>query len=56
MSWGYWGIVTGLLVLLALFFVCVEILYAAPLTTGVDKTDVPVGSPDQAALSTKHAA
>jgi hypothetical protein len=27
MSWGYWGIVTGLMVLLAIFFVCVDILY-----------------------------
>ena len=28
MTWGYWGIVSGLLILLGMFFVCMEILYA----------------------------
>ncbi len=28
MSWGYWGIVAGLVVLLAVFFICMELLYA----------------------------
>jgi len=28
MTWGYWGIVSGLLILLGVFFVCMEILYA----------------------------
>jgi hypothetical protein len=28
MSWGYWGIVTGLVVLLVVFFVSMEILYS----------------------------
>jgi hypothetical protein len=28
MSWGYWGIVAGLAVLLAVFFICMELLYA----------------------------
>jgi len=27
-AWGYWGIVAGLLVLLAIFFACMEILYS----------------------------
>jgi hypothetical protein len=28
MSWGYWGIVVGLLSMVAVFFVCMEIMYA----------------------------
>jgi hypothetical protein len=28
MTWGYWGIVSGLLILLGIFFVAMEILYA----------------------------
>ncbi|MDE3036667.1 MAG: hypothetical protein KGJ14_11910 [Nitrospirota bacterium] len=28
MSWGYWGIVAGLAGLLAVFFICMELLYA----------------------------
>ena len=28
MSWGYWGIVAGLLSMVAAFFVCMEIVYA----------------------------
>jgi hypothetical protein len=28
MSWGYWGIVAGLLSMVAVFFVCMEIVYA----------------------------
>jgi hypothetical protein len=27
MSWGYWGIVAGLLVLLTIFFFCMDLLY-----------------------------
>lgn len=27
MSWGYWGIVAGLLVLLTVFFFCMDLLY-----------------------------
>lgn len=27
MSWGYWGIVTALLLLLTVFFFCVDLLY-----------------------------
>ncbi|CAI4033558.1 MAG TPA: hypothetical protein VLA99_01445 [Nitrospiraceae bacterium] len=29
MSWGYWGIVAGLLTMVGLFFVCMAILYPA---------------------------
>jgi hypothetical protein len=28
MSWGYWGIVTGLVVLVATFFICLELVYS----------------------------
>jgi hypothetical protein len=28
MSWGYWGIVVGLVVEVAVFFVCMEIVYS----------------------------
>ncbi|HJR78019.1 MAG TPA: hypothetical protein VJ805_13645 [Nitrospiraceae bacterium] len=28
MSWGYWGIVAGLLTMVVTLFVCIEILYA----------------------------
>jgi hypothetical protein len=27
MSWGYWGIITGVLVLLTVFFFCIDLLY-----------------------------
>lgn len=33
MSWGYWGIVAGLLALVAIFFVSMDLLYAG--TKGV---------------------
>jgi len=29
MSWGYWGILAGLIALLAVFFICMELLYAS---------------------------
>jgi hypothetical protein len=29
MSWGYWGIVTGLAVLVATFFICLELVYSS---------------------------
>lgn len=54
MSWGYWGIVAGLLSLLALFFVCIEIVYrgsgtaAGPSVSGAD--------PQDATGARKHAA
>jgi len=28
MSWGFWGIVTGLVTFLAGFFICMELLYS----------------------------
>ena len=28
MSWGYWGIVTGLLMQVVMFFVCMYIVYS----------------------------
>jgi hypothetical protein len=33
MSWGYWGTVTGLVVLVATFFVCLELVYSRPKTS-----------------------
>lgn len=29
MSWGYWGIVVGLVAQVAVFFVCMNILYSS---------------------------
>lgn len=28
MAWGYWGIVAGVVTMLAILFVCMELLYA----------------------------
>jgi hypothetical protein len=33
MSWGYWGIVTGLVVVVATLFVCLELVYSRPKTS-----------------------
>ena len=27
MSWGYWGIITGVLILLTVFFFCIDLLH-----------------------------
>lgn len=55
MSWGYWGIVAGLLILLTGFFFCMDLLYR-----GTEKTPPYEGIPDgrEAARSadSKHAA
>jgi len=55
MSWGYWGIVAGLLVMLTLFFFCIDILYDTRRRADVERTE---SSPGQGAESsgTKHAA
>jgi hypothetical protein len=55
MSWGYWGIVTGLLVLLTVFFFCMDLLYRENKKTTPD----PSVSDSQGAThstSSKHAA
>lgn len=33
MSWGYWGIVTGILILVTVFFFCVDLLYRSDTTS-----------------------
>ena len=33
MSWGYWGIVTGLVLLVATLFVCLEVVYSRSKTS-----------------------
>jgi hypothetical protein len=57
MSWGYWGIVTGLLVLLTVFFFCIDILYdAQKKLAGMRKTATPAGTETNDSSDTKHAA
>lgn len=55
MSWGYWGIVAGLLVMLTLFFFCIDILYDTGQRREAEKTEDPVGRRSGGA-GTKHAA
>ena len=59
MSWGYWGIVVGLVVEVAVFFVCMTLLY--PNAKGSPKTqssvtDRPVEAVKQASVSHRQAA
>jgi len=56
MSWGYWGIVTGLLTLLAVFFVCIEIMCRTPKTSAVGRTQSRDDNREGYASDTKHAA
>jgi hypothetical protein len=59
MSWGYWGIVAGLVAMLALFFVCMELMYPSAKKTSraSNKTaDKPGESAQQATTSGRHAA
>jgi hypothetical protein len=57
MSWGYWGIVTGLAVLLTVFFVSLAILYSGEEKPGGQKrTGSTAGDGEQAGSDTKHAA
>lgn len=51
---GYWGIVTGLLALLAVFFACMEIMSRIPKVQG--KQEVPGERSRQASSGTKRAA
>jgi hypothetical protein len=50
MSWGYWGIVLGLLVMVCLFFVSVEIMARGGKAQQTGKETAEAGR------STKHAA
>ena len=54
--WGYWGIVTGLLVLLGIFFACMEILYSNAKRPLIGNTGSPAGREERAPTGSKHAA
>jgi hypothetical protein len=59
MSWGYWGIVVGLVVEVAVFFVCMTLLY--PDAKGSPKTpssvtDRPVEAVKHSSVSHRQAA
>ncbi len=59
MSWGYWGIVAGLGVLLAVFFISLELLYSG--TKEAAKGNGPgaeerQGESQAAASNARHAA
>jgi hypothetical protein len=56
MTWGYWGIVGGLVALLAVFFVCMEILYPRARRPMEGMTESPADKGKEAASGTKHAA
>jgi hypothetical protein len=54
MSWGYWGIVAGLLSMVMLLFVCMEILYAHA-RKGLSEEGGPIEGRTEAPAS-RHAA
>jgi len=57
MSWGDWGIVTGLLVLLTVFFFCMDLLYGdRKKTKGTLGEGMPDGHETTGGTSSKHAA
>ena len=57
MSWGYWGIVTSLLVLLTVFFFCIDLFYDRQRKfTGLDTTDTSGKKTAKSVSSNKHAA
>lgn len=59
MSWGYWGILAGVVTLLGVLFVCMELLYAGARGaargngSGADESR---GGSQTAASDAKHAA
>jgi uncharacterized membrane protein len=56
MSWGYWGIVGGLLSMVIVLFVCMEILYAHA-RKGLDELGEPIeGRAADAPTASRHAA
>lgn len=56
MSWGYWGIVGGLLSMIIVLFVCLEILYAHA-GKGLDESSEPIeGRATDAPTASRHAA
>jgi hypothetical protein len=59
MSWGYWGIVVGLVVEVAVFFVCMEIVYSNAKGSPKEpngKIDEPGEAVMQASVSYRQAA
>ncbi len=59
MSWGYWGIAAGLVVLWLVFFVCMEILYARarkPLNGLTGVGELPAEQGETTRTGGKHAA
>jgi hypothetical protein len=56
MSWGYWGIVAGLLALLTVFFFCMDLFYRHEKTTTPGER-IPDGPEETARVAdSKHAA
>jgi hypothetical protein len=55
MSWGYWGIVTGLLVLLTVFFFCIDLLYD-PRRKPSEEQKTETAETARSVSDTKHAA
>lgn len=56
MSWGYWGIVAGLLSMVTMLFVCMEILYAQA-SRGLDESGKPIeGRTTETPTTSRHAA
>jgi len=56
MTWGYWGIVSVLLVLVGVFFACMEILYARARNGGNGKVNASGESAAGTSKGNKHAA
>jgi hypothetical protein len=57
MSWGYWGIVAGLVAMLATFFVCVRILSSGDMSTGKGLSEpLTLGQAEQDRNGSRHAA
>jgi hypothetical protein len=57
MSWGYWGIVSGLLVLLTVFFFCIDLLYdVLQKFPGMGKTGAPAETTTKSSSDSEHAA
>lgn len=63
MSWAYWGIVTGLVVLVANFFLCLNLLYSdtkgpreGPREAAKQATGGLVEAPKQVSTTSRQAA
>lgn len=57
MSWGYWGIVAGLVAMLATFFVCVRILSSGEMSTGKGVSEpLTLGQAERDRNGSRHAA